>query len=199
MGIGGRMSRGKGALNEAAGRLVSSAPSHWKIGRLIWSAVEATVFRFSFHTWSGWRILLLRLFGAKIGKNCVIRRTVKVYYPWQLEMGDMVIVGDAVNIYCLGKITLHTRCMVSQEAYLCAGTHDYTRPNLPLVTRPIAIGADAWICARAFIGPGVNVGNGAVVGACAVAMRDVPPWVVVAGNPAKIAKTRQAPAADSRE
>ena len=174
----------------ASGRLISAAPTKWKVNRLLWSVVEATLFRYSFHTWSGWRAFLLRLFGAKIGKNCIIRRTVRVYYPWLLEMGDLVIIGDNANLYCLGKITLGNRCMVSQEAYLCAGTHDYTRLNLPLVTKPIAIGEDAWICARAFIGPGVVVGTGAVVGACAVATKDIPNWTVVAGNPAVTIKKR---------
>jgi putative colanic acid biosynthesis acetyltransferase WcaF len=153
--------------------------------------VQNTAFRYSFHTWSGWRAFLLRCFGAKIGRSCIIRRTVKVYYPWQLEIGDLVIVGDAVNLYCLGKITLRDRCMVSQEAYLCAGTHDYTRLDLPLVTKPITVGEEAWVCARAFIGPGVTVGEGAVVGACAVVMKDVAPWKIVAGNRAEVVGERR--------
>ncbi len=153
--------------------------------------VENTVYRYSFHTWSGWRAFLLRCFGAKIGKNCIIRRTVKVYYPWLLTMGDMVIVGDAANLYCLGPITLNDRCMVSQEAYLCAGTHDFSKIDLPLVTKPVILGKDAWVCARAFVGPGVTIGEGAVVGACAVAMRDVAPWKIVAGNRATVVGERR--------
>lgn len=175
---------------QAAGRLASAATKSTKLKRLLWSIVEATLFRYSFHTWSNWRAMLLRLFGAKIGRNCIIRRTSKVYYPWMLEMGDLVIIGDNANLYCLGKVTLGNRCMVSQEAYLCAGTHDYTRLDLPLVTKPITIGEDAWVCAKAFIGPGVTVGTGAVVGACAVVDRDVPAWTIVAGNPARIISER---------
>lgn len=175
----------------AAGRLVSAVPTAWKVKRLLWSMVENTVYRYSFHTWSGWRAFLLRCFGAKIGKNCIIRRTVKVYYPWLLTMGDMVIVGDAANLYCLGPITLNDRCMVSQEAYLCAGTHDFSKIDLPLVTKPVILGKDAWVCARAFVGPGVTIGEGAVVGACAVAMRDVAPWKIVAGNRATVVGERR--------
>lgn len=171
-------------------RNVSSVPLSWKIRRLLWSVAEGTLYRCSFHTWSRWRAFLLRCFGARIGPHCIIRRTSHVYYPWLFEMGEMGCIGDSATIYCLGKITLGPRCMVSQEAYLCAGTHDYTQLSLPLVTKPITVGPDVWICARAFIGPGVTVGTGAVVGACAVVHKDVPEWTVVAGNPAVAVKKR---------
>ena len=179
--------------DKALQRNISAAPLSWKIRRLLWSMVEATLYRCSFHTWSRWRAFLLRCFGAKIGPHCIIRRTSRVYYPWLFEMGELGCIGDSATIYCLGKITLGAGCMVSQEAYLCAGTHDYTQLSLPLVTRPIVVGADAWICARAFVGPGVTVGAGAVVGACAVVHKDVPAWTVVAGNPAVVLKPRPHP------
>ena len=175
----------------AAARLISSAPTSWKVRRLLWSMVQCTLYRYSFHTWSHWRCTLLRLFGAKIGKQCSIRRTSRIYYPWLLEIGDMAIIGDNAEIYDLGPVTIGDRAMVSQEAYLCAGTHDYTQLAMPLIARPIIIGNDAWICARAFVGPGVTVGNGAVVGACAVATKDVAPWKIVAGNPAHVVKDRK--------
>jgi putative colanic acid biosynthesis acetyltransferase WcaF len=177
--------------DRAAQRLVSSASTSTKIKRLLWSMVESTLFRCSFHTMSGWRAFLLRMFGAKIGKRCIIRRTVRVYYPWQLEMGDLVVIGDAANMYCLGKIIIGNGAMISQEAYLCAGTHDYTNLALPLVTMPITIGKEAWICARAFVCPGVAVGEGAIVAACGVAVKDVPAWTIVGGNPAKFIKKRE--------
>ncbi len=176
---------------DAAARNISPVPTSWKIRRLIWSVVQGTLYRYSFHTWSNWRAILLRLFGAKIGETCTIRRTSRVYYPWLLEMGDLGCLGDDVVVYNLGAVRLGERSSLSQEAYICAGTHDYTSLAMPLVTAPITVGADAWICARAFIGPGVNVGDGAVVGACAVVIRDVPPWVVVAGNPARVVKKRK--------
>lgn len=176
---------------DAAARNISPVPTTWKIRRLIWSVVQGTLYRYSFHNWSNWRAILLRLFGAKIGETCTIRRTSRVYYPWLLEMGDLGCLGDDVVVYNLGAVRLGARSSLSQEAYICAGTHDYTSLAMPLVTAPITVGADAWICARAFIGPGVNVGDGAVVGACAVVIRDVPPWVVVAGNPARVVKKRK--------
>jgi putative colanic acid biosynthesis acetyltransferase WcaF len=176
---------------DAAARLISPVPASWKIRRLLWSIAQGTLYRYSFHTSSNWRAMLLRLFGAKIGEKCTIRRTSRVYYPWLLEMGELGCLGDDVVVYNLGKVQLGARSSLSQEAYLCAGTHDYTQPSMPLVTAPITVGADAWICARAFIGPGVAVGEGAVVGACAVVMKDVPPWTVVAGNPARLIKERE--------
>jgi putative colanic acid biosynthesis acetyltransferase WcaF len=106
-------------------------------------------------------------------------------------MGSMVIVGDKAELYSLGKIVIGDGTMISQEAYLCAGTHDYSDVSLPLVTLPIEIGAEAWICARAFVCPGVKVGTGAVVGACGVVVKDVEPWTVVGGNPAKFIKNRE--------
>jgi putative colanic acid biosynthesis acetyltransferase WcaF len=150
-----------------------------------------TLFRLSFHTMSGWRSFLLRRFGAKVGRRCIIRRSVRVYYPWNLEMGDLCIIGDEVRLYDLGRIMIGDRVMISQEAYLCAGTHDHTDPALPLLTPPIQVCADVWICARAFIGPGVTVGEGAVVAACGVAVKDVEAWTMVGGNPAKFIGRRE--------
>jgi putative colanic acid biosynthesis acetyltransferase WcaF len=172
-------------------RLVSSATRGTKIKRLLWAGVEATLFRCSFHTMNGWRVFLLRLFGATVGQRCLIRRTVRTYYPWNVAIGSMVIIGDKVELYSLGRITIGNRAMISQEAYLCAGTHDYTEVTLPLVTLPVEIGPEAWICARAFVAPGVKIGEGAIVAACGVAVKDVPPWTIVGGNPAKVIKRRE--------
>jgi putative colanic acid biosynthesis acetyltransferase WcaF len=176
--------------DRATQRLVSSATTGTKVRRLLWSLVESTLFRCSFHTWSGWRSMLLRSFGARVGARCIIRRTVRVYYPWHITVGDLCVIGDAANLYSLGQITIGDRAMISQEAYVCAGTHDHTDPALPLLTPPVVIGRDAWICARAFVGPGVTIGEGAVVAACGVAVKDVSAWTIVGGNPAKFIKNR---------
>jgi len=161
-----------------------------RIKRLIWAGVEGTLYRCSFHTWSGWRAMLLRMFGAKIGQACTIRRTSRVYYPWLFEMGDMSSLGDRTEVYNLGQVTLGKRVTLSQECYLCAGTHDYLQPTMPLVTRPIVIGDDAWICVRALVYPGVTVGRGGIVAAGAVAVKNVENWTIVGGNPAKLIKSR---------
>ncbi len=104
--------------------------------------------------------------------------------PWNLEVGDWSAVGEWALIYNLGRVRIGNRVTISQRVHLCAGTHDYRDSSMPLLKPEISIGDQAWICADAFVGPGVHVGDGAVVGARAVAIKDVSPWTVVAGNPA---------------
>lgn len=128
----------------ASARDISPVPTGAKLRRLLWSIIQSTLYRCSFHTCSRWRAFLLRLFGAKIGRRCTIRRTSKVYYPWLLEMGDLSCLGDHSEVYNLGRVVIDQRVSLSQHAYLCAGTHDYTRINMPLVTMPITIGDDAF-------------------------------------------------------
>ncbi len=154
----------------------------WAMGRLI--------FRVSPRPMYAPRRVLLRMFGAKVGKNVNIANSASIYFPWNLAIGDWSAIGEHAYIYNLGRIVIGERATVSQRAHLCAGTHDFQDPALPLLTPPIKIGREAWICADAFIGPGVEVGAGAVVGARAVVVKDVAPWAVVAGNPAKFIKPR---------
>ena len=106
--------------------------------------------------------------------------------PWNLEIGDWSSIGEHAFIYNLGKVTIGKSVTISYRAHLCAGTHDYTDPAMPLLKPPISIGDQAWICTDAYVGSGVTVGEGAVVGACGVAVKDVEPWAVVAGNPARV-------------
>lgn len=117
--------------------------------------------------------------------------TSHVYFPWNLQVGNWSAIGEEVLIYNLGNITIGSKVTLSHRAHLCAGTHDYTRPDLPLLKPPIVIGDQAWICADAFVGPGVTIGEGAIVGAAAVVMNDVSAWTIVAGNPARFIKERQ--------
>ena len=107
-----------------------------------------------------------------------------------LEIGEYSTIGEEAIIYNLTRIRIGSRATISQRAHICGGTHDHTRPEFPLIKTPISIGDDVWVAADAFIGPGVNVGDGAVVGARAVVTADVSPWIVVAGNPATMIKTR---------
>ena len=177
--------------SSAAKRGVSPVTRGEKIKRLLWSIVQATAYRGSFHTWSGWRAMLLRMFGARVGRKCMIRRTSRVYYPWKLSVGELTSLGDRVEIYNLGPVSIGARVTISQEAYICAGTHDYTKRSMPLLTPPVVIEDDVWICARAFVGPGITVGCGAVVAAGAVVVKDVPTWAMVGGNPAKFIRERE--------
>jgi len=113
--------------------------------------------------------------------------------PWNLTIGDEVGIGDHVTLYALGAITIFDRTTVSQGAHLCAGSHDWRDPAMPLTKPPITIGPDAWICADAFIGPGVTLGEQAIVGARAVVMKDVLAETIVVGNPARAIRTCKQP------
>ena len=133
---------------------------------------------------------MLRAFGATVGPGVHVYPSAIITLPWLLEVGEWSALGDSVLVYNLGSVRIGSRVTISQRAHLCAGTHDYRQASMPLERRPISIGDAAWICADAFVGPGVSVGEGAVVGARAVVVRDVEPWTVVAGNPARVVGRR---------
>lgn len=153
--------------------------------------LAAPLFRFSPRILFGWRAFLLRCFGAKVGVRVHIYPSVRIVIPWNLRIGAESSVGEYAWIYNLGPVRIGSRTTVSHRAHLCAGTHDYRQASLPLLRLPIEIGDDAWVCADAFVGPGVRIGDGAVVGAASVAVRDVPAWTVVAGNPAREVRKRE--------
>lgn len=172
-------------------RNISAWSTREKLGRLVWSVAYLCLFRLTFHNWYGIRAAILRAFGAKLGRNVRIRRTVRIEVPWNLDLADGVSIGDEVILYALGPIRIGPRSFVSQYAHLCAGTHDYTRGDYPLIRSPITIGADCWIAADAFVGPGVTIGDRSVLGARASLFKDLPPDVVAGGNPAKPIKARE--------
>lgn len=153
--------------------------------RSLWLGVAFFLFRPSPRLCHGWRAWLLRLFGARLGKSCHIYPQVKIWAPWNLTCEDAVGIGDGAIVYNQAPIYIGQSAVVSQEAFLCTGTHDYRDRAFPLRCKPIHIGRYAWIAARAFIHPGCTVGEGAVVSACAVVTRHVEPWTIVAGNPAQ--------------
>ena len=165
-------------------------PLRDQVRRVAWMFVRAALFRPSFHNWYGWRRLLLRAMGAKVGRGVRVRPTARVEMPWNLELGDECVVGDYAILYSLGPIRLGRKVTVSQYAHLCAGTHDPTDPTFPLLTPPIVVGDGAWVAADAFVGPGVTVGAWAVVAARATVVKDVPPGEIWGGNPARFIKPR---------
>lgn len=158
-------------------------------GRLLWDLCHS-LFAWSPRTLWSWRVTLLRMFGAQIGRDVQIHPSVRITIPWNLTIGDHVGIGDCAILYALGPITIHNDATISQYAHLCAGTHDFRQAKMPVMKPSIDIGAGAWICADAFIGPGVSVGEMAVVGARAVAVRDVHSYAIVAGNPARVVGQR---------
>lgn len=160
------------------------------IGRALWEVLSVPLFVWTPRPLWGWRRALLRIFGAKVGREVHIYPNVKIAIPWNLSIGDHSAVGDGAVLYSLGPISIGERVTISQRAHLCAGNHDYTNPAMPLLKPPIVIGDDAWVCAEAFVGPGVTIGVGAIVAARGVAVRDVPRNAIVGGNPAMVIKQR---------
>lgn len=146
-----------------------------------------------------WRVMILRLFGARIGRGVRIYGSTRVWHPARLVIGDAALIGPRVNLYNQGSITIGAEAVVSQGAHVCASSHDVRDPHFQLVLRPILIDDKAWVAAEAFVGPGVTVGEGAVLGARAAAFRDLAPWTIYGGNPAvalkpRVMQPRQAPA-----
>lgn len=134
---------------------------------------------------------LLKLFGAKLHPQSYIYGTARVYYPANLVMERMATIGPETDIYNVDTITLRENAIVSQKSYLCTASHSTEVVDGPLITAPIVIEKDAWVAADAFIGMGVTIGEGAVVGARAAVFKDVEPWTIVGGNPAKFIKQRE--------
>ena len=151
--------------------------------RIAWW-LATPLFRWSPRPFFAWRRMLLRLFGARVGHAVNVYPSSRVYFPWNLVIGDWSAIGENADIYDLGLVTIGRKVTISQNAHLCAGTHDFRNPTMPLLKIPIRVEDNAWIATDAFVGPGVTVGEGAVVGARAVVTRDVEPWVIMAGNPA---------------
>ena len=159
--------------------------------RMVWSIVWGIFARpLPRSIGSGWKRFLLRLFGAKIAPTAVIYSSAKIYYPANLIMEDYSCLASDVDCYNVDLIRIGANTTVSQGAYLCTASHDITDPLNPLITAPIVIEDQAWVAADAFIAMGITIGQGAVVGARAAVFKDVEPWIVVGGNPAKFIKKR---------
>lgn len=176
-------------VNVFANRSSSKWTKRELVGRILWTII-APSFALSPRPFWAWRRMILRLFGARIGQEVHIYPSVRIAIPWNLEIGDYSAVGAGAQLYSLGRIVLGREVTVSQGAHLCAGTHDWRDPTMPLLKPPIEICDGAWICAEAFIGPGITIGNRAIVGARAVVFKDVGNDSIVVGNPAVQIKTR---------
>lgn len=148
-----------------------------------------------------WRCVLLRLFGAKLGRKVHPYPSSRVWAPWNLEMGDHACLGDDVVCYSVDKVRIGAHTTISQYSYLCTASHRYTDLNMPLVSAPIAIGSRAWIAADVFVGPGVTIGDGTVVTARSSVFSSLPSWVVARGNPAAPFRERrvETPAYDAED
>ena len=162
-----------------------------KIRRLAWLFVWGVLASWMPYFIGGtWRSFILRCFGLKYNYGISVQPTAKIWAPWNIEMGAHVAVDDQVNLYSADKIKIGTKVAISREAFICTASHDMSKGCRPLKTAPITICDGVWIGARAIILPGVTIGEGAVVAAGAVVTKDVAPWSVVGGNPAKVIKQR---------
>jgi len=161
-----------------------------------WSFREALIIRVWFFVWlflmswtprklNWWRLLLLRCFGAQVQGRPFISPSARIYVPFNFKILDGACLGPMTHVYSLGRVILHERCIISQDVFLCGGTHDFSLRNFPLMVGDVEIGVDAFVGIRAFVLPGVRVGDCAVVGAAAVVSKDVPNRAVVCGNPAR--------------
>ncbi|MGR3766033.1 WcaF family extracellular polysaccharide biosynthesis acetyltransferase [Rossellomorea sp. NS-SX7] len=157
---------------------------------LIWWFIQSTFFRLSFHNMYNWRNMILRMFGAKIGKGVKVRASAKFTYPWKIEVGDNSWIGDNVKLYSLDNIIIGSNCVVSQESYLCTGSHDIIDPHFSLVTKPINIKDGAWIASDVFIYPGVIIGEMGVAAARSTVLHNIPSNEIHAGSPARYIKNR---------
>jgi putative colanic acid biosynthesis acetyltransferase WcaF len=153
---------------------------------LVWDYVWLLTCRWTPKPFSRWRVFVLRVFGTRVYGRPFVHQRARINIPWHLTLHDHACLGDRANAYCLGPIEIHAGATIAQEAYLCTGTHDFSKPALPLQTSRIVIGKNAFVGARAFVLPGVQIGERAIVGACSVVTRDVESDAVVAGNPARV-------------
>jgi putative colanic acid biosynthesis acetyltransferase WcaF len=161
-----------------------------KIRRTIWGICWVLLYRPSPALLHGWRRMLLRLFGARIDAQAHPYPRARIWAPWNLHMGAHSCLANDVDCYCVAPITLGVHATISQYSYLCSASHDYHDPSMPLIAAAITIADEAWVAADVFVGPGVNIGEGAVIGARSTVIGDIPAWTFVAGSPAQPRGTR---------
>ncbi len=181
---------GRQVVNEAQERYGSPWGAGDRAMRLLWEFCWLLLCQWTPKPLNSWRLFWLRAFGAKINGTPFVHQRARIAIPSHLTLHDRACLGDRTNAYSLGEIEIGPGATVAQEVYLSTGTHDFSTPELPLVTGKISIGADAFIGARAFVMPGITIGARAVIGACSVVTKNVPADVFAAGNPCKVLRPR---------
>jgi len=154
------------------------------ISIILWWFVQATIFRCSFHNMYLYRACILRLFGCKVGKGVKIRASAKFYYPWKISIGEYSWIGDGAILYSLDNIEIGDNCVISQYAHLCTGSHDVESESFKLITKPIIVKDAVWIATDVFVGQGVTLREGSVIGARSSIYKDTEAWIIYLGNPA---------------
>ncbi|MDO6489764.1 MULTISPECIES: putative colanic acid biosynthesis acetyltransferase [unclassified Cellulophaga] len=156
----------------------------------LWWVIQAVFVKPSPQLMYGWRRCLLRLFGAQIGKNVIIRPSVSITYPWKVKIGDNSWIGDDVVLYSLGEIFIGNNTVVSQKSYICTGSHDHSKIDFPIYAKKIIIEDECWLATDVYVGPGVTIGKGTVVGARSSVFKNLPKGKICIGSPAKVIKRR---------
>jgi putative colanic acid biosynthesis acetyltransferase WcaF len=151
----------------------------------LWWLVQDTLFRWSPQFAYRYRRTLLRLFGARIGDQVLVRPTARIQFPWRVEIGENSWVGDHACLYSLGPIKIGKNVVISQDCYLCTGSHDHTRTDFEIWTKPIEIEDEVWLSAAVMVMPGVTIGHGTVVGARSLVLKSLPPLRMAMGSPAR--------------
>jgi len=150
----------------------------------LWWLVQSTLFACSPQFMYGWRRWLLRMFGANVGHNVLLRPSVRVTYPWKVTIGDYSWIGDDVVLYSLGEIVIENNVVISQRSYICTGSHEHNAPDFPIYARKVVVCSEAWLATDVFVAPGLKIGAGAVVGARSSVFEDLPAAMICRGNPA---------------
>lgn len=162
-----------------------------RVARVIWRTAWLLLARFTPPPLHGWRRLVIRAFGGRVGANARVHASASIWLPANLELGDNVLIGPGVILYNQGRIAIGSNTVISQRAHICASSHDYRDPAFPLVFRPVSIGKHCWVAAEAFVGPGVEMGDYAVLGARGALFGNAEPAGVYSGNPAQLIKRRE--------
>jgi putative colanic acid biosynthesis acetyltransferase WcaF len=153
------------------------------IVEVLWLIAQALLVE-SWIPGSAHRCALLRLFGAKIGQGVCIKPGVRVKFPWRLTIGNHTWLGEGAWLDSLTNIDIGSNCCISQGAYLCTGSHDWSSRGFDLIVKPVKLSDHVWISAHTVVGPGVTAGEGAVLGLGSVATKDLAPWTIYGGVPA---------------
>jgi putative colanic acid biosynthesis acetyltransferase WcaF len=161
-----------------------------KLARFLWQIIWLILYRPTPRNFHIWRCLLLRVFGAKLGKSVHAYPSARIWAPWNLEIGDHSCLSENVDCYCVDKVIIGANSTISQYSFLCTASHDYRYSSMPLIISPVTIGDNVWVASDVFVAPGINISDGAVITARSSVFSDVKAWSIFSGNPASYVKKR---------
>lgn len=166
------------------------SPGRSKLFRALWLFVGSPLLKCEVLPLSSARRLILRCFGAKIGRGVVLRSGIRIKYPWRLSVGEHTWIGEEAWIDNLEEVRIGANACISQGSYLCTGNHDWCDPRFGLRVQPIVLEDGSWVGTRALVGPGVTVGKCGVITAGSVVTKSIQAFEIHSGNPARFVKRR---------